>query len=65
LFLEVLLENYACGWPGESDSNDTRFAGTEKEGESMFDAVIKKAVTEGSAYDSYSSADLAYIIYSG
>jgi hypothetical protein len=75
VFLEILLENYACTWPGK----DYSFNGeTEKKlsdetepnlrevgNETLFGKVINKAVTDGSAYNSYTAADLAQLIYTG
>jgi hypothetical protein len=74
LFLEILLENYACIWPGTDDDRfnpktDEPTCETkvkhEISNESIFGEVINKAVMNGSAYDSYAAADFAQIVYSG
>jgi hypothetical protein len=78
VFLDILLENYACTWPGNDDSQydppKTEIRSFERKAkpklreianESIFGEVINKAVTDGSAYDSYTAADLAQLAYSG
>jgi hypothetical protein len=74
VFLEILLENYACIWPGKDDdrfnpATDESTCETkvkhEISNESIFGEVINKAVMDGSAYDSYAAADFAQIVYSG
>jgi hypothetical protein len=76
VFLEILLENYACTWPGNEDGRfqppKTEMRSFERKPklreiakDSIFGEVINKAVTDGSAYDSYTNADLAQLAYSG
>jgi hypothetical protein len=78
VFLDILLNNYACTWPGNDDSQfdppKTEIKSFERKAkpklreisnESIFGEVINKAVTDGSAYDSYTAADLAQLAYSG
>jgi hypothetical protein len=80
VLLDILLENYACTWPGK---DDCRFDPPKEEispsferkvkpkklreigDDSIFGEMINKAVRDGSAYDSYTAADLAQLAYSG